>query len=65
MTKAKAATVMTALVNADYEPNLRLDNGDYVITVAVAIGNGALINTIKSFQDTQVIIGTTKVVEFR
>lgn len=63
MNKAKAATVISALVNADFEPSMRIDNlGNYLITVRVV--NGIAINTVKTFQDAQAIVGAVKEVEF-
>lgn len=62
MTKAKAAQIMEILVNADYLPTLdKLPDGTYKITVAVSAG--VLIDTLKSFQDTNLIICKSRVVD--
>jgi hypothetical protein len=59
MTKAKAATVVAALVNADYHAHAH-QTGDGTWTVIARDPNGLTpINTIKTFQDAQAVTAAT------
>lgn len=64
MNKAKAIAVVSALMNLDYEPTIsRSDTGEYSVNV-VSNTSGVLVNTLKTFQDANGIVGTVKSVEF-
>lgn len=63
MTKAKAMTVVSALINADYSPTISVIGNDYTISVTSA--DGVSINTLKTFADSQNINATIRTVDFK
>jgi roadblock/LC7 domain-containing protein len=63
MTKAKAATIVAALINMDYEPTVSRDAaGDY--KVSVIDQTGVLVNSLKTFADNNTITGRVRVVDY-
>lgn len=64
MTKAKAASVASSLINLDYSPTItKLVNGDYQVTVETADA-AVTLNSLKTFQDNNTITGRVRAVDF-
>ena len=63
MTKTKAASIASMLINLDYSPAIRkLPDGEYMITVDSS--DGVLINTLKTFADNNTLTARARTVDY-
>jgi hypothetical protein len=61
MTKAKAATVASALITADYATTIMKNaDGTYTVQARATDGSSVSVDAVKSFADSQTITATVE-----